>query len=212
MMQIQKSWSVVIICIPSHGTHLSRVEGCRQIYPRHVRCGISSSSGWGWKSDSCDWWKATGAEKVAGVSWPGCASCLGDNVWLCLPDLTNNVQPYCKQGFKIITVWTTVSDDGFRPNDDKSRSQVMLKRSYCYAAALDNGAVHPGGLVSLLGPKVTLQPLPLLCKNDSEGFPHPHWYHAFENLKKKKKKRPLYKVCVIKIVFFKSDNPARKPA
>lgn len=75
-----------------------------------------------------------------------------------------------KQGFKTITVWTTVSNDRFRPNDDKSRCQVLLKRSYCYAAALDNGAVHPCGLVSLLGPEVTLQLLPLSYKNDGEGF------------------------------------------
>lgn len=46
----------------------------------------------------------------------------------------------------------------------KGAVRYYLKKSYCYAAALDNGVVHPCDLVSLLGPKVTLQLLPLLCK------------------------------------------------
>lgn len=62
------------------------------------------------------------------------------------------------------------SNNRLKLNDNKSCCQVQLMRSYCYSAALDHGAVHPCGLVSLLGPKVALQLLPLLCKKDGEGF------------------------------------------
>lgn len=106
MMQIQKSWSVFIICILSHGTHLSRVEGCRQIHPRHVRCRIASSWGWGGKSDSCDMWRATGAEKVLVISDAGSASCPGFDVRV---GILLRSTPKCKlgkQGFKITTTWT----------------------------------------------------------------------------------------------------------
>lgn len=208
MMQIQKNWSVFIICIPSHGTHLSRVEGCRQIHPRHVHCRIASSSGWGGKSDSCDMWRATGAEKVLVISDAGCASCPGVDVRV---GILLQSTPKCKlgkQGFKITTTWTMGSNNRLKLNGNKSCCQVQLKWSYGYSAALDNGAVHPCGLVSLLGPKVALQLLPLLCRNHGEGFPQQDMRPCCS---KYIKNNNFIKFVSKWIVFFVSDNPARKP-
>lgn len=175
MMQIQKSWSIFIICIPSHGTHLSRVEGCRQIYPCHVRCRISSSSGWGGKSDSCDWWKATGAEKMAGISEPRCASCnLSNNVWQYLPDhlapITLIMYSH-KQGLKRIVEWSTAMTDlglmVIKAGVKYCLKDLTVMLLHLTAELFTHVASY---LCSV--PKSHSSSSPC-CAKDGEGFPHP---------------------------------------
>lgn len=91
--------------------------------------------------------------------------------------ITGSLSAY-KQGFKRIVIKTSLHSAGLQ------RVAAGSTLTHRHAAALDGGAVDPHGVVSLLRPKVALQPLPLRRRggrNNSTSFSHLRTFSQWKN-------------------------------